>query len=215
MSSTNPNVDPYFRDARRRQGELQELRRIVLACGLTEELKWRAPCYTVDGRNIVLIGALKEFCTLSFFKGALLKDAQGLLERPGPNTQAARIVKFTDVRDIVKQEAVLKAYVREAVVAERAGLKVETKPDAQPELPAELVAKFDESPPLRKAFNALTPGRQRAYLMHFAAAKQSKTRTARIDKYAARILAGKGIHDCVCGHTRKPPGCDGSHKNYQ
>ncbi|MCA9235572.1 MAG: YdeI/OmpD-associated family protein [Planctomycetales bacterium] len=215
MSQTNPQVDPYFNNAKRWRDELRALRAIVLACDLTEELKWRAPCYTHDGRNVAMIAAFKDYCGLSIFKGALLKDAQGVLVKPGENTQAARVAKFTDVREIAKLAPTLKAYLREAIDVERAGLKVEPHEARAPELPEELLAKFAESAALKRAFDALTPGRQRAYLMHFSAAKQSTTRTSRIEKFIPQILAGKGMHDCTCGLTRKPPACDGSHKSHR
>ena len=195
MSKKNPKVDQCFKKAKRWQREMKELRRIVLDSPLTEELKWYQPCYTYDGSNVAIIGAFKESCVLSFIKGALLKDPKKILVKPGENSQSARFVKFTDVKQIVKMEPILKAYIDEAIEAEKAGLKVKYKKITEREIPEELEEKFDEEPALKTAFRALTPGRQRAYLMHFSGAKQSKTRTARIEKCRPRILKGKGLND--------------------
>lgn len=174
--------------------ELEKLRMIVLDCGLTEELKWGVPCYTFQKSNVLIISAFKEYCSLSFFKGALLKDAHRILEKPGENTQAGRLVKFTNVKQIVEIEPVLKEYIYEAVEAEKAGLKVNTKKNPEP-IPEELQNKFEDIPALKTAFDALTPGRQRAYILHFSAPKQSKTRVSRIEKCMEKILAGKGLND--------------------
>ena len=195
MNKTNPSVDGYIRKNKQWSQELEALRKIVLDCGLTEEVKWRVPCYTFEGHNIVFVGSFKDACTLSFVKGALLKDPKGILELPGPNTQSARLIKFTEAKQIVKMKSTLKAYIREAIEAEKAGLKVAFKKIDEHETPEELQAKFDEDPTFEKAFRALTPGRQRAYLLHFCGAKQSKTRTARIEKHAQRIFDGKGLND--------------------
>ncbi|WP_417386651.1 DUF1801 domain-containing protein [Gimesia sp.] len=208
----NPDVEIYLNKARLWQDELITLRTIVLDTPLTEEYKWRAPCYTYEKKNIVLIGAFKDDCVLSFFKGALLKDPLGVLSKPGENTQAARVVRFTSLQEIIELEPVLKSYIDEAIEVEQSGLKVEPKQEAEP-IPAEFQAKLDESPALQTAFEALTPGRQRAYLMHFSAAKQSQTRMNRVEKYIPQILDGKGIHDCTCGLSQKLPACDGSHKS--
>ncbi|WP_417393368.1 DUF1801 domain-containing protein [Gimesia sp.] len=208
----NPDVDEYLSKARQWQEELVTLRAIVLDTPLTEEWKWRAPCYTFQKKNVALIGAFKDNCVLSFFKGALLKDDLDILTKPGENTQAARVVRFTSLQEIIELEPVLKAYIAEAIEVEKAGLKVDTKIEAEP-IPAEFQKKLDESPALQTAFEALTPGRQRGYLMHFSAAKQSKTREARVEKYIPQILDGKGIHDCTCGLSQKLPACDGSHKS--
>jgi uncharacterized protein YdeI (YjbR/CyaY-like superfamily) len=195
MNPMNPKVDGYLRRAKKWQKELQELRRIVLDCPLTEELKWRAPCYTFQNNNIVLIGAFKEYCVLNFIKGALLKDAKGVLVKPGENTQVARVIRFTNVREIVAMEPTLKAYINEAIEAEKAGLKVKLKKITEHTVPEELQNKLDEIPALRTAFGALTPGRQRAYLLYFSAPKQSKTRESRVEKCMQRILHGKGLDD--------------------
>lgn len=212
MSSTSPQVDAYVQNATTWQDELHELRSIVLECQLTEDFKWRAPCYTYQGKNVLMIGELKDSCTLSFFKGALLKDPQGILTKPGENTQAARVIRFTSVREIVELEAVLKSYIQEAIEVEKSGLKVDLEQGREFDLPEELQDKLDESPELKTAFEALTPGRQRAYVIFITGAKQSATRAARVEKYVERILAGKGINDCVCGLSQKMPSCDGSHK---
>jgi uncharacterized protein YdeI (YjbR/CyaY-like superfamily) len=167
----------------------------VLSCPLTEELRWGKPCYTFQGGNIVLIHAFKEYCALLFFKGALLKDAKGILIQQTQNTQAARQIRFTSVREIVEREPIVKAYICEAVKVEKAGLKVKYKRTSEFAMPEEFQAKLDEIPALKTAFYALTPGRQRAYLLYFSAAKQSKTREARVEKYRPQILKGKGLDD--------------------
>jgi uncharacterized protein YdeI (YjbR/CyaY-like superfamily) len=195
MSKLNPKVDAYLRRAKKWREEMAELRRIILNCPLTEELKWRAPCYTFQNSNVVLIGAFKEYCVLSFVKGALLKDAKRILVKPGENTQAVRVIRFTEVREITKIEPTLKAYLHEAIEVEKAGLKVKLKKITERKIPEELQDKFAENPVLKSAFRALTPGRQRAYLLHFSAAKQSKTRTSRIEKCTPRILKGNGLAD--------------------
>lgn len=194
MPQPNPKVDGYIRKNKPWSDALTALRAIVLTCPLTEDIKWRAPCYTVDGGNVVMLGAFKDCCTLSFLKGALLNDPKGILEKPGENTQAARVIRFTDVAQIPKMKPTLKAYILEAIEVEKAGLTYEFKKEPQP-VPEELQAKLDEMPAFKKAFEALTPGRQRGYVLHIAAAKQSKTRTARVEKHIPRILEGKGMHD--------------------
>jgi len=191
----NPKVDFYFSKATRWQKELKKLRKIVLDCELTEELKWGVPCYTFENSNIVLIHVFKEYCAILFFKGALLKDAKGLLVQQTKNVQAARQIRFTNVREIVQMVTVLKAYLREAIEVEKAGLKVELKKTTEFSVPAEFQKKLDDIPALRTAFDALTPGRQRAYILHFSAAKQSKTRESRVEKCLQQILDGKGLND--------------------
>jgi len=192
---TNPNVDWFFMKATEWQEEFERLRRICLGCGLTEELKWGCPCYTFEKRNIVLLHGFKEYCALLFFKGSLLKDPEDILIQQTKNVQAARQIRFTDVRQIVKMKPILKAYIREAIEAERDGLKVPLKKTKEFSLPEEFQNKLNKSPALRKAFNALTPGRQRGYLLYFSAPKQSKTRESRIEKYIPQILVGKGFND--------------------
>jgi uncharacterized protein YdeI (YjbR/CyaY-like superfamily) len=192
MNKMNPEVDGYLRQAKRWQEEMEKLRRISLDCGLTEELKWGKPCYTFQKSNIVIIQGFKEFCALLLCKGALLNDPNGILKKFG--WQAARRIPFTNVREIVEMEPILKAYIYEAIEAEKAGLKVNLKKNPEP-IPEELQYKFDEIPALKTAFDALTPGRQRAYILYFTAAKQSKTRASRVEKCIQQILNGKGLND--------------------
>jgi len=208
----HPDVEEFFNNQDNWHDELLELRRIALESGLTEQYKWRSPCYTLDGSNIVILAALKACCTMGFFKGALLKDAEQILEKPGDNSRSARVVRLTSLDQIRNIEPALKGCIEEAIAAERAGLKVDTSNAAQPEFPRELHDAFAADPELEPAFSALTPGRQRAFLLQFNSAKQAKTRAARIEKAKPRILAGKGPNDCICGLTKRPPGCDGSHK---
>lgn len=175
--------------------ELTNLRRIVLDCGLTEELKWGVPCYTFQKNNIVLISAFKEYCVLSFFKGALLKDTNKILIKPGDNTQSARSIRFINLQEVIGIETVLKSYIQEAIEIEKSGLKVEFKKVEEFPIPEEFQSKLDNLPALKASFEALTPGRQRAYLLHFSAPKQSKTRESRIEKCIQQILDGKGLND--------------------
>jgi len=195
MNKMNPKVDGYLRKSKKWQQELQKLREIALDCQLTEEVKWRHPCYTYEASNVVILGAFKESCVMTFVKGALLKDANRILVKPGENTQVARVIRFTDVQQIVDLEPVLKAYIHEAVEVEKAGTKVQLKKVTERAIPQELQQKLDAIPALKTAFSALTPGRQRAYLLFFSAAKQSKTREARVEKCMQRILSGKGLDD--------------------
>lgn len=190
----NPKVDAYLREAEKWREESKTLRKIIVQCGLTEEFKWGKPCYTFRESNVAVIQGFKEYCAVLFCKGALLKDAKGVLTKPGENTQGARQMRFTSLREVVGLEPVLKAYLREAVEAEKAGLKVAYKKNPEP-LAEELKAALDRNPALRRAFNQLTPGRQRAYNLYFSAAKQSKTRESRIEKSTRRILGGKGLND--------------------
>ena len=191
----NPKVDFYFNKAGKWQEELEQLRIIVLDCGLTEELKWGVPCYQFENSNIVLIHVFKEYCAMLFFKGALLYDAKGILIQQTENVQAARQIRFTNIKEIVKLKPILKAYIYEAIEVEKAGLKVVLKKTTQFTMPEEFQKQLDKKIALKKAFEALTPGRQRAYLLHFAAPKQSKTREARIEKSTPQILEGKGLND--------------------
>jgi uncharacterized protein YdeI (YjbR/CyaY-like superfamily) len=195
MNSSNPKVDFYFNKSKKWQAELERLRTIILDCGLTEELKWGCPCYTFEKSNIVLIHEFKEYCALLFFKGALLKDAKGILVQQTKNVQAARQIRFTNVREIVKMKTTLKAYIAEAIEVEQSGLKVNFKKTAEFKTPAEFQKRLAEFPALKTAFSALTPGRQRAYLLYFSEAKQSKTREARVEKYLQQILNGRGLDD--------------------
>jgi uncharacterized protein YdeI (YjbR/CyaY-like superfamily) len=190
----NPKADFYFNKGKWEK-ELEQLRNIVLDCGLNEELKWGCPCYTFEKANIVLIHVFKDYCALLFFKGALLNDADGILIQQTKNVQSARQVRFTNVKEIVAKKAILKAYIYEAIELEKAGLKVKLKKTTAYEVPAELQKKLNKNTALKTAFNVLTPGRQRGYLLYFAAAKQSKTREARIEKSIPQILKGKGLND--------------------
>lgn len=195
MADKNPQVDFYFSKAGKWQAEFQELRLIALGCGMTEELKWGCPCYTLDGKNIVLIHGFKEYCAFLFFKGALLKDPKGILIQQTPNVQSARQIRFTGIADIAKLKSTVKAYIKEAIEVEKGGLKVKMKKTSDFNMPEEFKTKLDKNRALKKAFDALTPGRRRAYLLHFSQPKQSKTREARVEKYTPQILSGKGLDD--------------------
>ncbi|QIW78836.1 YdeI/OmpD-associated family protein [Bacillus tequilensis] len=190
---TNPKVDEFLSKAATWKDEYEKLRSIVLDCELTEELKWMHPCYTFNNKNIVLIHGFKEYCALLFHKGALLQDAYGILIQQTENVQAARQIRFINVQEIVEMETILKDYIHEAIEVEKAGLQV--KKNTELIIPEELENKFDEIPALKTAFEALTPGRQRAYIFYFSQAKQSKTREARVEKYVEKILDGKGLKD--------------------
>ena len=194
-SRMNPNVDFYFEKAEKWQNEFKKLRMIILDCQLTEELKWGVPCYTFQKSNIVLIHGFKDYCAILFIKGSLLQDPQGILIQQTENVQAGRQVRFTSIHEIVELEPVLKAYVFEAVEVEKAGLEVSFKKHTEYTIPEELQQKFDEIPALKTAFEALTPGRQRGYMLHFSSPKQSKTRESRVEKYMQHILNGKGLDD--------------------
>ncbi|MBU8878164.1 YdeI family protein [Bacillus sp. FJAT-29790] len=194
-SRMNPKVDEFLSKAKKWKEEYEKLRNIVLDCDLTEEFKWMHPCYTFEKKNIVLIHGFKEYCALLFHKGTLLKDAHGILIQQTENVQAARQIRFTNVQEIIEMEPVLKAYINEAIEVEKAGLKVKLKENTEYIIPEELQCKFDEIPDLKTAFEALTPGRQRAYILYFSGAKQSKTRDSRIEKYMQQILNGKGLND--------------------
>jgi uncharacterized protein YdeI (YjbR/CyaY-like superfamily) len=191
----NPKVDFYFTKVKNWQEEIRNLRMIVLDCGLTEELRWGVPCYRFREANIVLIHVFKEYCAVLFFKGALLNDAKGILVQQTKNVQAARQVRFTSVHEIAKMKPVLKAYIYEAIEVEKAGLKVKFKKPAEFTMPEEFQKKLKEIPDLNIAFKALTPGRQRAYLLHFSTPKQSTTRESRVEKCMQQILNGKGLND--------------------
>ncbi len=195
MNRMNPKVDEFLSTAEKWQAEFEKLRAIVLDCGLTEEFKWGKPCYTFEKSNVVLIHGFKEYCALLFVKGALLQDAEGILVTQTENTQAARQIRFTSVQEIAEMEPVLKAYIHEAVEVEKAGLKVDFKKTAEFAIPEEFQRKLDEIPALKTAFEALTPGRQRAYLLYLSQPKQSKTRESRVEKHMQRILDGKGLND--------------------
>jgi len=191
----NPKVDAFLSRATKWRKEFEKLRRIILDCQLTEELKWGVPCYTLQERNIVLMHGFKEYCALLFFKGALLKDPNDILIQQTENVQAARQIRFTHVREIVKMKSILKAYIHNAIEVEKAGLKVNYKTTSEFKIPEEFQNKLDAIPTLKTAFDALTPGRQRAYIFYFSAPKQSKTRASRIEKCMKQILDGKGLND--------------------
>jgi uncharacterized protein YdeI (YjbR/CyaY-like superfamily) len=208
----NPEVDNFIAKVKHWPAELEALRAIILECGLEENLKWKQPCYAHKGTNVMIMGEFKRACIINFFKGALLQDAEGLLHKPGENTQATRMFEFTSVNEILALKATIKAYIFEAISLEENGLKVEMKDNTKLEFVEELYAKFDQDSNFKAAFQALTPGKQRAYHIHFSGTKQSKTRIDRIEKYTERILNGKGFYDCVCGLSKRMPTCDGSHK---
>lgn len=211
----NAQVDAYLDNANSWQEEMKLLRKITLNCGLIEEYKWKIPCYTHNSKNIVLITSFKSYCELGFFKGALLSDKDLLLIQHDENSQSSRGLKFTSANDIMVKESVIRAYIFEAIEIEINGLKVPLKATSDFTVPEEFELLLNKNKILQTAFKTLTPGRQRAYLLYFAAPKQSKTKTARIEKYIPRILTGKGLNDCTCGLSKKMPSCDGSHKNLQ
>jgi uncharacterized protein YdeI (YjbR/CyaY-like superfamily) len=191
----NPKVDFYFNKEKKWQEEIERLRAIILGCGLNEELKWGCPCYTFQQSNIVLIHVFKEYCAVLFFKGVLLNDTNGILVQQTENVQAARQVRFTNLAELIELESVLKTYIYEAIEVEKTGLKVALKTTADFAVPEEFQSKLDRIPALKTAFEALSPGRQRAYLFHFSQPKQSKTREARVEKYIPQILSRKGLDD--------------------
>jgi uncharacterized protein YdeI (YjbR/CyaY-like superfamily) len=208
----NPKVDEYLGKVKKWQDELVRLREIVLDCQLVEELKWKVPCYTFNGKNIVLIHAFKEYCALLFMKGSLLNDSKNILFQQTDNVQSGRQIRFTNIQEIIDLEADLKAYIFEAIEVEKAGLKIEYKKTEDFEMPEEFQIVLNENQAVKSAFEALTPGRQKGYLLHFSGAKQSATRCSRIENSIDRILKGKGLNDCTCGLSRRMPNCDGSHK---
>jgi len=195
LDGKNLKVDIFLSKTKKWRNEFEKLRTIILNCGLTEEYKWMHPCYTFQGSNVVLIHGFKEYCAILFFKGVLLHDEKGILIQQTKNVQAGRQIRFTDIKEIVKLEKILKAYIYEAVEVEKAGLKVKMKKTSEYKMPEEFKKKLHEMPALKTAFKSLTPGRQRAYIFYFSQAKQSKTRSSRIDKYVQQILAGKGLND--------------------
>ena len=212
MVAKDPRVDAYIAGLTQWKTETELLRGILLKLPLVEAFKWRQPCYGFHGKNLVIISGFKAFCALSFFQGSLLRDAAGLLVKPGENTQNGRQMRFTDPAVVRKQRSIIRAYVEEAIDAQKAGLKTAPREPADLEIPAELAAFFRNTPRLEDAFTALPPGKQRGYILHFCSARQSATRTARIEKNIPKILAGKGFHDCVCGLSKRLPRCDGSHQ---
>ena len=191
----NPKVDFYFDKEKKWQKEIAQLRTIVVDCGLSEELKWGCPCYTFENRNIVLIHVFKEYCALLFFKGVLLNDPDGILVQQTENVQSARQIRFTNLKEIIERERTIKAYIFEAIEVERAGLQVKLKKTSDFKIPEEFRSELTKSAALKTAFEALTPGRQRAYIFHFSQPKQSKTRASRVEKYIPKILRGNGLDD--------------------
>ncbi|WP_175639239.1 DUF1801 domain-containing protein [Metabacillus schmidteae] len=214
-SRLHPKVDEFLTKEKKWKAEFEKLREIALDSELTEEFKWMHPCYTLNGKNVVLIHGFKEYCALLFHKGALLKDDHNILIQQTENVQSARQIRFTNVQEINEMESILKTYIQNAIEVEKAGLEVKLKKDTDYTIPEELQTKFEELPALKTAFEELTPGRQRAYILHFSQPKQSKTRESRIIKSIERILIGKGLKDCICGLSKRMPNCDGSHKNIQ
>lgn len=205
------SLDEYFRSLTRWQDELNELRRIILKCGLTETRKWRQPCYMDESRNVLILGSMKRHCVVSFLKGVFLDDRQGVLVQPGEQSRSVRYFPFTSLQEIQEGEELLCRLIKEAVEIERSGQKVEQLSQEE-SLSLELQQALNSDGEFCRAFMALTPGRRRAYQIHFAQAKQEVTRIKRIAQYRSRILDGKGLNDCVCGLTKNPPRCDGSHR---
>lgn len=208
----NPKVDTFIEKTDAWKAELILLRSILLDCQLGEEFKWRNPCYTYNDSNIIILGRFKDYCAFSFFKGVLLNDAEKLLVSPGENSQSVKLFKFKSVAEIIQLEPIIRAYIFEAIEIEKAGLKVSLAKSSDLELVEEFQEILSKNVELKSAFEALTPGRQRAYNMFISAAKQSKTRISRVEQYTPRILSGKGMNDCVCGMSKRMPNCDGSHK---
>ncbi len=208
----NPTADKYFLNAPQWQEELSQLREIALNTQLSETIKWGVPCYMFGESNVILMGSFKAFCSISFFKGSLMKDSKGILSKPGENSQSVRMLKFTDIDQIRKLEPVIMAYIVEAIEIEKAGLKPALEKSVDLEFPQELLQILEKDAAFKTAFTALTPGRQRGYNLFFTAAKQPATRITRIEKFRQQILDGKGINDCTCGLSKKMPSCDGSHK---
>ncbi|MEN9443012.1 MAG: hypothetical protein RLZ33_3089 [Bacteroidota bacterium] len=211
----NPAIDAYMEELTQWREEMKYMRKIVLECNLLEEQKWGQPCYCLGNKNIVLIHGFKDYCALLFMKGSLLSDTHNLLIQQTENVQAGRQIRFNSLHEIIELEPILKAYIFEAIEVEKAGVKVPMKKHEDFIVPEELTAKFAELPELKDAFYALTPGRQRAYILHFSGSKNATTRIARIDKYIPRIMKGKGITDCTCGLSKRMPNCDGSHKQLE
>lgn len=208
----NFKVDEYLNKDNKWKEELEKIRQIVLGCGLIEEFKWGVPCYVFQEKNIILLGKFKDYCSMSFFKGALLKDKKNILSKVGNNTQAVRIIKFTNTQQINEIEMILKDYIYESIEIEKLGLQFNLKKTSEFLFSQELQNKLDNDSLFRNAFEKLTEGRKKGYLLYFSEPKQSKTREERINKYVQRILNGKGLRDCYCNLSKKMPQCDGSHK---
>ncbi|MEY4629652.1 MAG: hypothetical protein RLZZ595_1978 [Bacteroidota bacterium] len=210
----NAEVDQFFASLKSGKEELGLLRKLLLESHLKEEFKWKQPCYTYKGKNVIIVASLKDHVMISFFKGALLTDKEGLLDKPGDHTQSARIIRFYTLDEVKKTSQQIKTFIKEAIKIEETGKQVEKDESFFIEKPSELVGHFNKDKKFDKAFHQLTPGRQRAYLIFFSAAKQSETRISRIEKYKDRILKGFGFNDCICGLSKRMPSCDGSHKSY-
>lgn len=208
----NPKVEDFLNNVKNWKAELEQLRMIILSCGLNEDFKWRVPCYTNNGKNILLIQGFKNYCAIAFFKGALLKDTKKLLYQQTENVQSSRLIRFTKMKDIIALELDIRNYIFEAIEIESAGLKVESASTKDLQFPEELYLKFSNDKKFEQAFLKLSPGRQRAYNLFFTAGKQSDTRVRRIEQMTERIMKGKGMHDCICGLSKRMPTCDGSHK---
>lgn len=211
----NKKVETYLENLTNWQSELKLLRNIALSCNLEEYFKWRNPCYTFQNKNIFLLFNFKEYCGITFFKGALLKDEKSILVQQTENMQSARQLRFKNFEEILENESLIKAYIFEAIEIEKSNKKVKTKSVSEFNFPEELTEIFDKNADFKEAFYSLTPGRQKGYLLFFDKAKQSKTRISRIEKYRNRIFDGKGINDCVCGLSKRMPNCDGSHKQLE
>ena len=208
-------VNNYLKRLNKWNEELTILRNIIIKCGLKEEFKWMHPCYTYNGKNIILIHEFKKYCAILFHKGALLKDPENILVQQTENTQSARQMRFTEVTKIKELEPIIIQYLKEAIDIEKSGLKVKVKKITDYQIPKELELTFHENIKFKKAFKNLTPGRQKGYLLHFNKPKQSKTRKSRIEKNIQRILDGYGLNDCTCGLSQRKPNCDGSHKQLE
>lgn len=211
----NQEVDNYLDNLKKWQHELTKLRHIILDCGLTEDYKWMHPCYTYNSKNILLIHEFKNYCAILFHKGVLLNDAKQILVQQTENTQSARQIRFTNISEINSLEAVIKAYIYEAIEVEKAGLQVKHKKTSEFKIPEELLEIFQQNPEFKTAFKKLTEGRQKGYLLHFSKPKQAKSRRSRIEKNTKRIFDGYGLNDCTCGLSKRKPNCDGSHKQLE
>lgn len=208
----NPKVDEFLSRVTSWQSEYKKMRAITLDCGLMEEFKWKVPCYTYKGKNILIVHGFKDYCAFNFFKGALLSDPEKLLVQQTENVQAGRQIRFKNLQEIIDSEASIKTYIFEAIEVEKAGLKVNKLETKHLDYCEELQCKIDSDDVFKTAFEALTPGRQRGYNLHFSQAKQAKTRITRIENCTSKILQGKGFNDCTCGLSKRMPNCDGSHK---